>query len=122
LHTKYLLNKVTSSFAKPERYILSFVMRIDDALITKLERLARLELGAEEKDTIKTDLNKILEMVNKLSELNTDNVEPLVYMNEVRNQLREDSVANELSIEEAMYNAPAKNEEGYFLVPKVLHK
>jgi len=97
-------------------------MRIDDALITKLERLSRLELGAEEREGIKSDLNNILEMVDKLQELDTKNVEPLIYMNEDANPLRKDFAENELNVEAALKNAPKKNADGYFLVPKVLDK
>jgi len=97
-------------------------MRIDDALISKLERLSRLELKEDERALIKADLNNILQMVDTLEELNTDDVEPLIYMNEEPKAPREDIVANELPHEAAMANAPAQSKAGHFLVPKVMDK
>jgi len=97
-------------------------MKIDDTLISKLERLSRLELSSDEKDVIKNDLNEILEMVETLQELDTDEVEPLIYVNQDRKAERQDEPANELSIIEATKNAPIKHEDGFFVVPKVLDK
>ena len=97
-------------------------MKIDDTLISKLERLSKLELAVEEKKEIKNDLNEILQMVETLQELDTDNVEPLIYVNQDKHPERQDVVANELSVEEATVNSPIKNENGFFTVPKVLDK
>ncbi len=97
-------------------------MKIDDALISKLERLSRLELAVEERAQIKVDLNNILQMVDTLEELNTDDVEPLIYMNEEHKAPREDIISNELPHEAAIANAPVSSESGHFLVPKVMDK
>ena len=94
-------------------------MQVDEQLILRLEKLARLQLSEEERELIQGDLNKVLEMVDTLKEINTDNVEPLVYMNEEVNVLREDIVKNQVPREDALRNAPA--EDGtYFKVPKVI--
>jgi len=66
-----------------------------------------------------SDLNKILNWMNKLNELNTDNVEPLIHMTEAVNVMREDVAQNTVSHEEALLNAPKKDSD-YFRVPKVL--
>ncbi|MFK7771126.1 MAG: Asp-tRNA(Asn)/Glu-tRNA(Gln) amidotransferase subunit GatC [Saprospiraceae bacterium] len=94
-------------------------MKIDQSLISKLEHLARLELSDAEKDGIQNDLNNILQMVEKMNELNTDNVEPLIYINEQQNVWREDKVANQVDRKDALRNAPDKNEQ-FFKVPKVI--
>lgn len=94
-------------------------MNIDDRLISRLEQLARLELSVEERHRLTDDLNNILTMVEKLQALDTSGVEPLVYVNEEVNVLREDQVNNQTSREEALKNAP-KSDGAYFRVPKVV--
>ena len=94
-------------------------MQIDKELILKLETLARLELSEAERNKLQGSLNDILKMVEKLDELNTEGVEPLVYINEDVNVLRDDVVKNELRREDALFNAPAQNGV-FFKVPKVI--
>ena len=94
-------------------------MQIDKNLILKLETLARLELSDAERDKLQGSLNDILVMVEQLNALDTEGVEPLVYINEDVNVLRADVVKNELSREDALYNAPDKN-SAFFKVPKVI--
>lgn len=94
-------------------------MIIDNELILKLEHLARLQLSEAERGALKGDLNKILTMVERLKEVDTDNVEPLVYLNEQSNSLRTDEVANQVDRKDALKNAPDSNEP-YFKVPKVI--
>ncbi|GAB3828656.1 hypothetical protein GCM10028895_42460 [Pontibacter rugosus] len=65
------------------------------------------------------DLNKILNWVDQLRELDTENIEPLIHMSEEVNVLREDEVRNTVSHEEALLNAPKKDSD-YFRVPKVM--
>ena len=67
------------------------------------------------------DLEKIISFVDKLSEIDTEGVEPLIYLNDEVNVLREDKVANEVSQESALKNAPQKDSD-YFKVPTVLKK
>lgn len=93
-------------------------MQVDDALIEKLAKLSKLRFDSEEsKSEIKNDLTKILAFMEKLNELNTDGVEPLVYINEDINVCRDDVVKYYITKEEALHNAPMKNED-YILVPK----
>ena len=94
-------------------------MKIDQTLISRLEHLARLELSKDERDGIQNDLNNILQMVEKMNELDTDNVEPLIYINEQQNVWRKDEVKNQINREDALRNAPDKNDE-FFKVPKMI--
>lgn len=96
-------------------------MQIDRDLILKLENLAKLKLTDEERGKLTGDLNNILEMVGKLDELDTEGVEPLVYMNDEKRPLREDEIKNQVSQEKALSNAPERDEK-YFKVPKVIKK
>ena len=92
-------------------------MIVDDTLIDKLANLSKLEFDAEGKEAIKQDLSKILNFMEKLNELNTEGVEPLIYINEEVNVCREDEVNYPITKEEALMNAPLKNED-YIKVPK----
>jgi aspartyl-tRNA(Asn)/glutamyl-tRNA(Gln) amidotransferase subunit C len=94
-------------------------MQIDKSLILRLEHLARLELSDTERSQIQGDLNNILEMVEQLQNLPTDEVEPLVYLNSDVNVWRADQVKNQVSREEALKNAP-DHDDAYFKVPKVI--
>ena len=94
-------------------------MKIDESLILKLEQLARLQLSASERAHIREDLNSILEMVERLEALDTTGVEPLTYINEDVNVLREDAVKGQIDRPEALKNAPDQD-GAYFRVPKVI--
>ena len=94
-------------------------MSIDKETISKIAHLARLEFNEKEADKMSDNFNKILSWMDKLNEVNTDNVEPLIHMSEEVNVLREDIVNNSLKHNEALLNAPKKDSD-YFRVPKFL--
>lgn len=96
-------------------------MKIDDKRVDELAHLARLEFNQQQKVTIKSDLEKIIDFCDKLKEVDTANVEPLIYVNDEINVLREDQVEASLSKEKALKNAPSKDSD-YFKVPKVISK
>ena len=96
-------------------------MAIDDNTIDKIAELSRLSFNKEEKEDLKKDLSKILTFVDTLNEVNTDGVEPLIYMNDHEDELRTDEVSYTVPQTEALKNAPKKDSD-YFKVPKVLKK
>ena len=96
-------------------------MHVDDALVEKLCRLAMLQFDESEKEEIKSDLQKMIGFVDKLKELDTAGVEPLLHMSPNVNVLREDVVQDMVSREEALKNAPLHDEQ-FFNVPKVIKK
>ncbi len=96
-------------------------MEITDELIDKLAHLARLQFSDEEKKGLKKDLGEMIGFINKLNELDTEDVEPLLHMSSRVNVLRDDTVEGSVSREEALLNASKKNEQ-FFLVPKVIKK
>lgn len=96
-------------------------MQVDDALIDKLSRLSMLRFEAEEKEQIKKDLEKMIGFVDKLKELDTTGVEPLLHMSTNRDVLRQDLPGSMLSQEEALSNAP-DHDGTFFKVPKVIKK
>lgn len=96
-------------------------MKIDTVLIDKLAELSKLEFNETDKKEIQKNLGNILDLVEKLQEVNTEGVEPLVYMNENTDVFREDKIVNTTTKEEALKNAPSKDSD-YFKVPKVISK
>jgi aspartyl-tRNA(Asn)/glutamyl-tRNA(Gln) amidotransferase subunit C len=96
-------------------------MQINDKKIDELAHLARLEFQDEAKENIKKDLERIIDFCDQLKEVNTENVEPLIYMSDEHNVLREDRVNHMLTKKQALRNAPAKDSD-YIKVPKVIKK
>jgi aspartyl-tRNA(Asn)/glutamyl-tRNA(Gln) amidotransferase subunit C len=96
-------------------------MTIDKETVEKVAHLARLELAEDEKDKMIEDMSKILGFMAKLNEIDTSGIEPLVYMTNEINVLREDVIKQEITHKEALQNAP-KHDEDYFLVAKVIEK
>ena len=94
-------------------------MNIDSETVDKIAHLARLELADTEKQEMIGDMNKILDFMAKLNEVNTSGVEPLVYLSDDVNVFREDVVKNQVSVEEGLKNSP-KHDDKYFLVAKVI--
>ena len=72
-------------------------MKIDDATVDHIAVLAKLEFDAGSKEAIKGDMNKILDFMEKLNAVDTDGVEPLIFMTDEVNVLREDEVKMEIT-------------------------
>lgn len=96
-------------------------MMVNDALIEKLAHLSRLEFDDEEKEVIKSDLEKMIGFIDKLNELDTTGVEPLLHMSDNVNIFRTDTVKGEISRKNVFKNAPLHDDE-FFKVPKVIKK
>ena len=86
-----------------------------------IARLAKLRLGEQELPQITQQLNKILEYMDQLNELDTEDVPPLAHPLQMENVFREDVRQPSLKPEEALANAP-RRKGNYFSVPKVVHK
>jgi aspartyl-tRNA(Asn)/glutamyl-tRNA(Gln) amidotransferase subunit C len=96
-------------------------MQVDNAIVDKLAHLARLQFNDAEKEAIKSDLQRMIQFVDKLNEVDTTGVEPLLHMSEQVNVLREDDVQGSITTSEALRNAPMHDEQ-FFKVPKVIKK
>jgi aspartyl-tRNA(Asn)/glutamyl-tRNA(Gln) amidotransferase subunit C len=94
-------------------------MGISRADIEKVALLARLQLTEDELAKMTAELAQIVGYVDQLGEVNTDGVEPMAHAIEIANVFRDDAVAESLPREEALANAPHRDERGY-LVPAVL--
>ena len=87
--------------------------------VDKVASLAKLCFSPEEKQKLTQQLAEIVAYVEKLKELDTEDVPPTSHVIELKNVMREDVVEPWLTQEEALANAPAKK-HGYFSVPKVI--
>ena len=96
-------------------------MTVDKLTVKKIATLAKLEFNEEQAVSIQQDLSRMLDFVNKLNEVDTENVEPLVYMLNERPALRKDEPLQEISQQEALKNAPDKDTD-FFKVPKVIKR
>ncbi|HEV7783390.1 MAG TPA: Asp-tRNA(Asn)/Glu-tRNA(Gln) amidotransferase subunit GatC [Chitinophagaceae bacterium] len=96
-------------------------MEVNDALVGKLAHLSRLQFNPTEKEEIKNDLQRMIGFVEKLNELDLDDVAPLLFMSDEVNVLREDEIKGSVSREEALKNAPLHDGQ-FFKVPKVIKK
>ena len=94
-------------------------MKIDKNTINKIARLSRIKIDDQESEDYIKDLNSILDWVEQLNEVNTDNVKPLSNISSSILPRREDVSKDKNSSEEILENAPDKL-EGFFAVPKVV--
>ena len=94
-------------------------MKIDDTTVDKIASLSKLSFDGEQKDAIKNDMNKMLDFIGKLEEVDTEGVEPLIHMTDDVNVLRADDAISEITQKEALKNAP-KKDSTYFKIPKVV--
>ncbi|MFD1423161.1 Asp-tRNA(Asn)/Glu-tRNA(Gln) amidotransferase subunit GatC [Laceyella tengchongensis] len=93
-------------------------MSISKEQVQKVAMLGRLKLSEEEAEQYTTQLNNILQFVEKLNELDTENVEPTSHVLPMQNVLREDEVRPSLERDKALANAP-EQQDGMFRVPAV---
>ncbi len=96
-------------------------MNIDLKTVDKIASLSKLEFNGDEKEAIVKDMNKMLDFVSKLSEVDTEGVKPLIHITDEVNVLRPDEIRIEITQKEALKNAP-KKDSTYFKIPKVLNQ
>lgn len=93
--------------------------RISKEQVTHVAHLARLEMSEDEVEMFTEQLAEIIEMAEKLNELNTENVEPTSHVFIQKNVLREDKPEKGLPLEDVMKNVP-HHENGQIKVPSIL--
>jgi len=96
-------------------------MEVNDTLVEKLANLSRLKFDESQKEGIKADLQSMIQFVEKLNELDTTGVEPLLHMSDNVNILREDEIKGSIERTEGLKNAPVQDGV-FFKVPKVIKK
>ncbi|MDB5201490.1 MAG: gatC [Ferruginibacter sp.] len=96
-------------------------MEVTDGMIDKLATLARLEFNGAEKSSIKTDLQRMIGFIQKMEEVDTTGVAPLLHIGNTVNVLRKDQAGGNIGNEAALKNASVRSGE-FFVVSKVIQK
>ena len=97
-------------------------MKITDATLDRIAELARLDVSdPSTRASLMGDMQRVLDFVERLNEVETTGVEPLVFMTDETDVLREDSASLEITKQQALLNAPVKDSD-YFKVPRVVDK
>ncbi|MBL4804239.1 MAG: Asp-tRNA(Asn)/Glu-tRNA(Gln) amidotransferase subunit GatC [Alphaproteobacteria bacterium] len=96
-------------------------MSLDEQTVRKVARLANIEIADSDVDRIGTQLSGILQWVEQLGEVDTDNVEPLANVVNIDLHLREDEVTDGDCADKVLANAPEET-QGFFVVPKVVEQ
>ena len=94
-------------------------MTIDLKTIKHISKLSRISVDDEKAKKLVGDMNSIFDFIEKLNELNTDNVEPLTSVAETTLRLRVDEVKSGNIREQVLKNSPDENED-FFVVPRVV--
>lgn len=94
-------------------------MSVTKKEVEKIAQLAKLKFSESELESFTYQMNDILKYIDKLNELNTDNIEPLSHPIEAINVFRNDDLKESIKTEDALKNAPLAD-ENYFKVPKVI--
>ena len=94
-------------------------MAVDENTVRRIAFLARLKVHEDKLNATKDEFNKLLDWMAELDEVNTDDVEPLISVNEQTLRLRDDEVSDGNQRDAVLKNAPSA-EFDYFSVPKVV--
>ena len=94
-------------------------MKISKDEVKETAELARLEFTEKELEKFTVQLGRILDSIEDLNELDTENTKPTSHVLELSTPLREDKVNQLITAEDALENAPEAN-DGFFVVPKVI--
>ena len=95
-------------------------MQIDDALLSKLEKLSYLEIEEGKREEVISQLSKIVSFVDNLSELDTTDMDPTFAMTEKGTQLREDRPASSKEVSESILSNAPLSEDNFFIVPNII--
>ncbi|MBQ8671597.1 MAG: Asp-tRNA(Asn)/Glu-tRNA(Gln) amidotransferase subunit GatC [Alphaproteobacteria bacterium] len=94
-------------------------MAVDNETVKRVAFLSRLKVEDNKTEAVKEEFNKILAWIEELNEINTENIEPLISVNDIDLRLREDNVTAGNCKDDILKNAPSA-EYDYFAVPKVV--
>ncbi len=94
-------------------------MTLDLKTVKHISKLSRISIDDQKAKKLEKDLNSIFKWIEKLNELNTDNVEPLTSIAETTLRFRKDQILSKNIREDILKNSPKDNKD-YFVVPKVV--
>ena len=95
-------------------------MQVDDALLSKLEKLSFLKVSDDKREEIKGQLSEIMSFVDNLAELNTDGVDDNFAMSDMATPLREDIAACNPDINDDIIKNAPNSADHFFVVPKII--
>lgn len=95
-------------------------MQVDNALLTKLEKLSFLKVSDDKREDILAELSEIVNFVDNLSALDTDGVDNNFAMSDKSTQLREDTVVSSVSVSEDILKNSPNSGNNFFVVPKII--
>ena len=95
-------------------------MQVDDALLTKLEKLSFLKVSDDKREEIINQLSEIVTFVDNLSELNTDEVDDKFAMSESATFTREDTPSCDTTVNDTILNNAPQSGDHFFIVPKII--
>jgi aspartyl-tRNA(Asn)/glutamyl-tRNA(Gln) amidotransferase subunit C len=94
-------------------------MALDKATVARIATLARIRVGEDELDPLAAELSGILDWVEQLMAVDTENVPPMTSVAEITLPMRDDVVTDGNNRDAALGNAP-RSARGFFVVPKVV--
>ncbi|QSZ41589.1 Asp-tRNA(Asn)/Glu-tRNA(Gln) amidotransferase subunit GatC [Sulfurimonas aquatica] len=95
-------------------------MQVDDALLSRLEKLSFLKVSEDKREEIISELTEIVNFVDNLSELDTDGVDEKFAMNDNATPLRADKVSSSTQINDDILNNAPNSADHFFIVPKII--
>lgn len=94
-------------------------MKINNDIFNNILNMVKLSCTEEEKKQLIKDLNQLVGFIDTMSELNTDNVEPMTYIHSTRNVYRED-IVNDSKEDHDIHANALEIKDGYYVVPRIL--
>lgn len=95
-------------------------MQVDNALLSRLEKLSFLKISDEKREEIIQQLSEIVSFVDNLGELDTEGVDAKFAMSDAQTPLREDTPLCDASINDAILNNAPRSADHFFIVPKII--
>ena len=95
-------------------------MQVDDALLSKLEKLSFLKVSDDKREEIISQLSEIVSFVDNLSELDTTGVDDNFAMSDMATPLREDIASSSTSVSEDILKHAPQTGDNFFIVPKII--
>lgn len=95
-------------------------MQVDDALLTRLEKLSFLTVSDDKRQEMIGQLSEIVNFVDNLSDLNTDGIDDNFAMSDMQTPLREDTVSSSTSVSEDILRNSPNSADNFFIVPKII--
>jgi aspartyl-tRNA(Asn)/glutamyl-tRNA(Gln) amidotransferase subunit C len=95
-------------------------MQVDDALLTRLEKLSFLKISDDKREEMIEQLSEIVNFVDNLSDLDTDGVDDNFAMSDASTRLREDTIHSSESVNQDILSHAPKSADNFFIVPKII--